>query len=193
MKLKLDQSQKGKVRLADITSDWQKLIVNGGWLSRTFFHQIFWFRFLLHVQFQVLQRNQFPFLLDILLSSSSPTLLYSLDFRSIEELLRMSNLPRSVSCLLRASRISLQKPRGVNPVQHVFSQDRIAIRGMATAFERTKPHVNIGEHGMWDTSTRAFADGFQVQLVTLITERLANPLPLTNCRNPFSLWHSTSF
>lgn len=58
----------------------------------------------------------------------------------------MSTLSRSVSSLLRVSRVSLQKPRGVNPMHHVFSQDRMAFRGMATAFERTKPHVNIGEH-----------------------------------------------
>lgn len=57
----------------------------------------------------------------------------------------MSNISRSVNVLLRTSRLSLQRPRGLNPVQHVFGQNRLAARGMATVFERTKPHINIGK------------------------------------------------
>ncbi|KAL1955116.1 hypothetical protein VTO42DRAFT_9017 [Malbranchea cinnamomea] len=57
---------------------------------------------------------------------------------------------RSVQFLLRASRASLQRPGAVNPVHHVFSRDRILVRGMATVFERNKPHVNVGTIGHVD-------------------------------------------
>lgn len=57
----------------------------------------------------------------------------------------MSSISRSANLLARTSRASLLRPRAVNPVQHVFSKDRLAARGMATVFERTKPHVNIGK------------------------------------------------
>ena len=57
----------------------------------------------------------------------------------------MSSISRSANLLARTSRVSLLRPRAVNPVQHVFSKDRLAARGMATVFERTKPHVNIGK------------------------------------------------
>lgn len=42
------------------------------------------------------------------------------------------------------------RPRAVNPVHHVFTSDKLAVRGLATAFERTKPHVNIGTIGHVD-------------------------------------------
>lgn len=42
------------------------------------------------------------------------------------------------------------RPRAVNPIQHVFAGDKMAARGLATAFERTKPHVNIGTIGHVD-------------------------------------------
>lgn len=58
---------------------------------------------------------------------------------------RMSSISRTANLLARTSRSSLLRPRAVNPVQHVFTKDRLAARGMATVFERTKPHVNIGE------------------------------------------------
>lgn len=58
----------------------------------------------------------------------------------------MSSISRSANLLLRSSRASLLRPRAVNPVQHVFMKDRLAARGMASAFERSKPHVNIGRH-----------------------------------------------
>lgn len=57
----------------------------------------------------------------------------------------MASLPRSIAPLLRTSRFALQQRRGVNPVQQVFSKDGKSIRGLATVFERSKPHVNIGE------------------------------------------------
>lgn len=56
----------------------------------------------------------------------------------------MSSISRTANLFLRTSRSSLLRPRAVNPVQHVFLKDRVAARGLATAFERTKPHVNIG-------------------------------------------------
>lgn len=56
----------------------------------------------------------------------------------------MSSISRSANLLMRSSRASLLRPRAVNPVQHLFCKDRLAARGMATVFERTKPHVNIG-------------------------------------------------
>jgi elongation factor Tu len=56
----------------------------------------------------------------------------------------MSGIARTANLFLRSSRASLGRPTGVNPVLHVFAKDRQAARGLATAFERTKPHVNIG-------------------------------------------------
>ncbi|KAJ5975870.1 Elongation factor Tu [Penicillium waksmanii] len=57
---------------------------------------------------------------------------------------------RSINLLARTSRSSLLRPRAVNPVHHVFTSDKLAVRGLATAFERTKPHVNIGTIGHVD-------------------------------------------
>ncbi|KAJ5620644.1 Elongation factor Tu [Penicillium lagena] len=62
----------------------------------------------------------------------------------------MSSISRSVNLLARSSRASLLRPRAVNPVHHVFASDKMAVRGLATAFERTKPHVNIGTIGHVD-------------------------------------------
>lgn len=56
----------------------------------------------------------------------------------------MSGIARTANLFLRTSRASLLRPAGVNPVHHVFGKDRLSARGLATAFERTKPHVNIG-------------------------------------------------
>lgn len=57
----------------------------------------------------------------------------------------MSGIARTANLLVRSSRASLARPTTVNPVLHVFGKDRLAARGLATAFERTKPHVNIGK------------------------------------------------
>lgn len=62
----------------------------------------------------------------------------------------MSSISRSLNLLARTSRSSLLRPRAVNPVHHVFASDKMAARGMATAFERNKPHVNIGTIGHVD-------------------------------------------
>ncbi|KAJ5127109.1 Elongation factor Tu [Penicillium atrosanguineum] len=62
----------------------------------------------------------------------------------------MSSISRSLNILARSSRASLLRPRAVNPVHHVFASDRMAARGLATAFERNKPHVNIGTIGHVD-------------------------------------------
>ncbi|KAI9780297.1 MAG: translation elongation factor Tu [Candelina submexicana] len=68
----------------------------------------------------------------------------------------MSALARSVPPLLRISRHTLRQRNGTNPVQQVLcagqsgTQMQQAYRGMATVFERTKPHVNIGTIGHVD-------------------------------------------
>lgn len=51
---------------------------------------------------------------------------------------------RSLAPLLRTSRLAVRRQKGVNPVQQVFCRDSYGVRGLATVFERTKPHVNIG-------------------------------------------------
>lgn len=55
----------------------------------------------------------------------------------------MSSISRSLNLLARTGRSSLLRPTAVNPVNHVFS-NKAAARGLASAFERNKPHVNIG-------------------------------------------------
>ena len=52
---------------------------------------------------------------------------------------------RSFLSILRTSRAALSQSQGANPVNRVFGHDRFAARTYATVFERTKPHVNIGE------------------------------------------------
>ncbi|KAJ5795762.1 uncharacterized protein N7518_004302 [Penicillium psychrosexuale] len=61
----------------------------------------------------------------------------------------MSSISRSLNLLARTSRSSLLRPTTVNPVHHVFS-NKVTGRGLATAFERNKPHVNIGTIGHVD-------------------------------------------
>ena len=56
----------------------------------------------------------------------------------------MRVLTRSIAPLLRTSRVATHQQKCVNPVQQVFGRDADGIRGLATVFERTKPHVNIG-------------------------------------------------
>lgn len=53
-------------------------------------------------------------------------------------------ITRSLVPILRASRLAVRQQKGVNPVQQVFGRDANGIRGLATVFERSKPHVNIG-------------------------------------------------
>ena len=54
-------------------------------------------------------------------------------------------ITRSLAPILRTGRLALRQKKSVNPVQHVFSKDASGIRGLATHFERSKPHVNIGK------------------------------------------------
>ena len=56
----------------------------------------------------------------------------------------MVAITRSLAPILRTSRLAVRKQSGVNPVQQVFGRDANGIRGLATIFERSKPHVNIG-------------------------------------------------
>ncbi|KAI9846967.1 MAG: translation elongation factor Tu [Sclerophora amabilis] len=68
----------------------------------------------------------------------------------------MAIFARSVGPFLRTSRIAIRRHDGVNPLQQVLGsgQNRGRVldtcRGMATVFERTKPHVNIGTIGHVD-------------------------------------------
>ncbi|MCJ1321356.1 translation elongation factor Tu [Xylographa vitiligo] len=62
----------------------------------------------------------------------------------------MPAFTRSLTPLLRTGRCALRQQKGVNPVQQVFTRDRNSVRGLATVFERTKPHVNIGTIGHVD-------------------------------------------
>ncbi len=52
---------------------------------------------------------------------------------------------RSVASILRTSRTGLSVSRSANPVTRVFGHDRFGARTYAAAFERNKPHVNVGE------------------------------------------------
>lgn len=61
---------------------------------------------------------------------------------------KMSTVSRSINLLWRSSRASLLHSRAVNPIQRVWSNERLAARTFATHFERTKPHVNIGTASM---------------------------------------------
>ena len=68
----------------------------------------------------------------------------------------MSTLTRSVSPFLQTGRSVLLRSNGANPFVSALGRGRSAARtaqacrGLATAFERTKPHVNIGTmHGCW--------------------------------------------
>ncbi|MCJ1337905.1 translation elongation factor Tu [Bachmanniomyces sp. S44760] len=62
----------------------------------------------------------------------------------------MSFSSRPLTTLVRTARIALQQRKGINPVHYVFRGDRNGVRGLATVFERTKPHVNIGTIGHVD-------------------------------------------
>lgn len=63
----------------------------------------------------------------------------------------MANFPRLINTLARTSKFVLQRPQAANPVYRVLAQDKHLYRGFATVFERTKPHVNVGEYFTADT------------------------------------------
>lgn len=54
-------------------------------------------------------------------------------------------LTRSLAPILRTTRLATRQQKGINPLQQVFAGDANGVRGLATVFERSKPHVNIGE------------------------------------------------
>ena len=56
----------------------------------------------------------------------------------------MVALTRSLTPLLRTTRLAVRQAKGLNPVQQVFGRDANGVRCLATAFDRSKPHVNIG-------------------------------------------------
>ncbi|KAL8931407.1 MAG: hypothetical protein Q9211_006983 [Gyalolechia sp. 1 TL-2023] len=62
----------------------------------------------------------------------------------------MASVTKTFVPLFRTVRIAVRSQRGVNPVRHVFGRDANQYRGLATAFERNKPHVNIGTIGHVD-------------------------------------------
>ena len=78
--------------------------------------------------------------IDFLILSLSSVLFvpFSLSVRN------MSTLSRSIVPFIRTSRLAVRQQKGINPVQQVFGRDLNGARGLATAFQRTKPHVNIG-------------------------------------------------
>lgn len=61
----------------------------------------------------------------------------------------MSSISRTANLLLRSSKASLLRPRALNPVQHVFGNNKLAARGLATTFERKSCIGTIGhvDHG----------------------------------------------
>ncbi|KAI4148784.1 MAG: hypothetical protein L6R39_002689 [Caloplaca ligustica] len=62
----------------------------------------------------------------------------------------MAAFTKTFAPVLRTTRIAVRLQRGVNPIQQVFGRDATQYRGLATAFERNKPHVNIGTIGHVD-------------------------------------------
>ncbi|KAI9799843.1 MAG: translation elongation factor Tu [Piccolia ochrophora] len=68
----------------------------------------------------------------------------------------MSAFSRSVVPLFRTSRLALRPQKGINPLEHTIRSSRNGVqilqtcRGLATVFERNKPHVNIGTIGHVD-------------------------------------------
>lgn len=60
----------------------------------------------------------------------------------------MGALARSLRPLLATTASALRKQNCSNPVRQVFGTN--GVRGLATVFERTKPHVNIGTIGHVD-------------------------------------------
>ena len=62
----------------------------------------------------------------------------------------MSAFTRSLSAFSRTSKLTFRSQGALNPVHRIFTQDTRTARAYATAFERTKPHVNIGTIGHVD-------------------------------------------
>ena len=83
----------------------------------------------------------------------------------------MTTFARSITPLLRTSRLAIRQQRDVNPLHQVFGRDRTGLRGLATVFERNKPHVNIGMLTQNVSPNEIYSDEPKVQLVTSIMER----------------------
>lgn len=89
----------------------------------------------------------------------------------------MSAFARSLPPILRISRHTLRQRNGLNPVQQVLcrgqngAQVQQAYRGLATVFERNKPHVNIGRSTKPPCGLLEFNISPKVPLATSITER----------------------
>ncbi|CAF9904204.1 MAG: translation elongation factor Tu [Heterodermia speciosa] len=62
----------------------------------------------------------------------------------------MAAFARSLRPFLRTTGLAIRRQRSSNPLQQALIKDPASIRGLATVFERTKPHVNIGTIGHVD-------------------------------------------
>ena len=57
----------------------------------------------------------------------------------------MAAFARSLRPFLRTTGLAVRQQKSGNPLQQAFGKNPASIRGLATAFERSKPHVNIGK------------------------------------------------
>lgn len=64
----------------------------------------------------------------------------------------MAAFARSLRPLLGTTVTAIRQQKSINPVHRVFCKDANGVRGLATAFERSKPHINIGTEveGGWE-------------------------------------------
>lgn len=105
----------------------------------------------------------------------SPTLLSSHSPGSVVAAFTMSALSRA---FLRTSRAALRQRSGANPLSQTLGlngtqQYLSQVRNYAAAFERNKPHVNIGKASLLRCIGLLNSDAYfrQVPLVTSITAR----------------------
>ena len=85
---------------------------------------------------------------------------------------------RTIVPFLRTARLSLRHTQ--SPLVSLQRETRTPAinfaRTYATAYQRTKPHVNIGMHRPPCIHIRVLTAAFQAQLAMSITERFANSL-----------------
>jgi hypothetical protein len=92
------------------------------------------------------------------------------------------NMSSFASAFLRTSRAAIRSNGQVNPVQTAWGKNGGAyMRNYATAFERTKPHVNIGMSYPCQVM-HTLADTLQAPSVTSITARPPSPPPSPSVR-----------
>ena len=84
----------------------------------------------------------------------------------------MAAFIRTFAPLIRTTRVTLLQQKGVNPVQQVFGRDAAQYRGLATVFERNKPHVNIGWYPC-DHQRSSYNDFGQAQSAMWTTAKYA--------------------